>query len=136
MLLGQSGVNHDAAGVGIMSQPAYREPTLAPIQTLIIRTISVELRLAGFRGVLGTWRQKKKNTCSHTLRDTAWHDTIANNWNTIRSLAWTQVSSQTRRIHSKTRHTNTHVLSAVYDLHAVYFRLKPKLIFAGSWHGQ
>lgn len=31
---------------------------------------------------------------------------------------------------------NTYVLSAVYDLHAVYFRLKPKLIFAGSWHGQ
>lgn len=65
MLLGQSGVNHDAAGVGTMSQPAYREPTLAPIQTLITRTISVELRLAGFRGVLGTWRQKKTHVHTH-----------------------------------------------------------------------
>lgn len=137
MLLGQLGVNHNAAGVGIMSQqPAYREPTLAPIQTLIIRTISAELRLAGFRGVLGTRRQKK-NPHVHT------------HWQIMPGMT----PSQTTRIQSvhslgpkfvrkheeftqNKPHKHIHVLSAVYGLHAVYFRLKPKLVFAGSWHGR
>lgn len=59
VLLGQTGVTHSAAGLDSEAGLcAVSDKTLALIQTLIIRTISAELRLAGFRSVLGTLRQR------------------------------------------------------------------------------
>lgn len=56
-----NGGHPQCSGVGTISQPVYiaSNETLALIQTVIIRTISVEFRLAGFKSISGTLRDKK-----------------------------------------------------------------------------
>lgn len=78
---------------------------------------------------------KKKHMFTHTEIPRGMTPSQTTGIPSVHSLGLKLVHKQ-EGFTQNTPYKHTHVLSAVYDLHAVYFHLKPKLIFAGSWHGQ